>query len=318
MSDLNDDFHRKLLGELASASFKEQRARRRWGVFFKLLFFSYLIAITILYYQNMQQRSIFYTGDTAHAAIIKISGIINANNDNSAATINNLLREAFRNDNSKGIILEINSPGGSAVESHRIYNEIQRLRKKYPDKPLIAVAGDFCTSGGYFIAAAADSIYADPASVLGSIGVILSSFGFVDAMEKLGIERRVQTAGGSKSLLDPFLPQKEQDRATMKKILNDIHAVFKEAVKSGRGDRLSADERLFTGTLFSGSEGVEVGLIDGFNDIGGVARDIIGVDEVLYYNRQYDWLDTIIGKFGILFADNHILALPTASYLTHE
>ncbi|MCH9705424.1 MAG: S49 family peptidase [Proteobacteria bacterium] len=303
MPDNKDDiFNRELVQQLASSSLREQRARRRWSVFFKFLFFTYLITVTVFYYQADSSRD--RHDDGKHAAIIAINGTITAEGDNSSDNINSLLRNAFNNEHAEGIILAINSPGGSAVESNRIYNEIRRLRKKHPEKPLIAVAGDFCASGGYFIAAAADNIYADPASIIGSIGVIFSGFGFVGAMEKLGVERRVVTAGSNKNLLDPFLPQNADDEKIIDTLLQDVHALFKNAVIEGRGDRLTNDSRLFDGTLFSGQSSVELGLIDGFNDTGGVARDIIGVDNIIYY-QQRDWVSHFIGKFNKILAPTY-------------
>ena len=306
MSD--DAFHRKLVADLATATLREQRARRRWRTFFTFLFFAYLVAVTALFYRGDEGIGIGAMGGVGepYAAVIQISGTIEAGGMNASSRINGLLKDAFADKNSKGVILEINSPGGSAVESHRIYNEIRRLREKHPDKPIVAVAGDFCTSGGYFIAAAADDIYADPASLIGSIGVIFSSFGFTGTMEKLGVERRVQTAGGNKNLLDPFSPEEAEGIAAIEDILDDIHAVFLKAVKDGRGERLAADVRIFDGTIFSGSDSLELGLIDGFDDIGGVARDVMGVEKMLYY-RQQDWLDSILGKFGA-FASGGVLA----------
>lgn len=296
----DDEFNRKLVTELATASLREQRARRHWRAFFTLLFFAYLATVTVLFYQGKQGSSGGSINEP-YAAIIQISGTIEAGGDNSSSLINGLLKDAFADEHSKGVILEINSPGGSAVESNRIYNEILRLREKHPDKPIIAVAGDFCTSGGYFIAAATDDIYADPASLIGSIGVIFSGFGFTGVMEKLGIERRVQTAGGNKNLLDPFSPQNSEGREVIGEILEDIHALFLQAVKDGRGERLAQDARIFDGSIFSGSESMELGLIDGFSDIGGVARDVIGVEKVLYYKKR-DWYDSLLGRFGGLMS----------------
>lgn len=298
-----DDPNQKLVHDLATASLREQRARRRWSVFFRLLFFGYIIGVTVLYYAGPRSGgSVGLGGDAAHyAAAIQINGAITADGANSAAAVNSLLRSAFEDEYAKGIILEINSPGGSAVESNRIYNEIRRLREKHPGKKVIAVAGDFCASGGYFIAAAADEIYADPASIIGSIGVIFSGFGFVETLEKLGIERRVQTAGGSKNLLDPFQPQRAEDTAVITGILDDVHAVFKQAVRDGRGERLADDARIFSGTLFSGSDSIALGLADGFNDSGGVARDIIGVEDILYYGKQ-EWWDNVFNRFSELLA----------------
>jgi len=217
--------------------------------------------------------------------------VIGVGNDASSDIINDHLRRAFKSKAAAGIILDINSPGGSAVESHRIYKEIRRLRQQYPDKKVYAVIGDLCASGGYFIAAAADEIYGDEASMVGSIGVIFSSFGFVDAMDKLGVERRVQTAGDNKNLLDPFSPQTEAEAAVIDKILSNIHEVFIGAVKEGRGSRIHSRADIYSGAVFGGDDSVRLGLMDGFNDVGGVARDLIGVEDVVYYED-----DDVFGK----------------------
>ena len=292
----DSDFNQRVVEELSFAALKEQRARRRWSIFFKLILLLYLIIVTVLYLQDKTDSEI-PSGGNEHAAVIPIIGTIEAGGKNSAHLINALLRRAFENKNSKGVILEINSPGGSAVESHRIYQEIRRLRQKYPDKSVIAVAGDYCASGGYFIAAAADEIYADPASIIGSIGVIFSGFGFTGALDKLGVERRVQTAGGNKNLLDPFLPEREEDKQIIAAILTDIHLLFRQAVEEGRGERLAADARIFDGTLFSGGDSIALGLVDGFGDIGSVSRDIIEVERYLYY-REEDWLEELFEKLN--------------------
>lgn len=298
---------RKFLQELAGASLKEQRARRRWGVFFKLLFFAYLLVVTLLAVGGLDEfdgRGGGITPGGGHAALIDIQGPIFAGGDNSAENINAQLRRAFSNDSARGIILQINSPGGSAVESHRIYKEIRRLRNKYPDKKLYAVAGDFCASGGYFIAAAADKIYADEGSILGSIGVVFSSFGFVGTLEKLGVERRVITAGTNKNMLDPFSPERGEDVVALRRILLDVHKVFIDAVKAGRGAVLSDSPALFSGAVFGGAESLRLGLIDGFNDSGGVARDMLGVDEIVYYDPPKDVLGELLDSFLIHFRTN--------------
>ena len=277
---MDEKLEKKLITDLALASLKEQRSRRRWGIFFKLFFFAYVIFLTVIVLFDGDSS---LGGDARHVAVIPIHGVIGVGESVSSDVINGKLRRAFKSEATAGVILDINSPGGSAVESHRIYKEIRRLREKYPDKKLYAVVGDLCASGGYFIAAAADDIYGDEASVVGSIGVIFSSFGFVEAMEKLGIERRVQTAGKNKNLLDPFSPQTLESAVVMDGILSNIHDVFTNAVKQGRQSRISTNAEIYSGAVFGGNDSVRLGLIDGFNDVGGVARDIIGVEDVVYY-----------------------------------
>ena len=309
-NDISYSYEQRLIADLAKGALKEQRSRRRWGIFFKLLFFSYIIFITVLVIRT-DTPDTELNGDfdgKGHAAVVDIEGIIYANSDTSARHVNSQLRRAFRNQQAKGIILNINSPGGSAVESNRIYREIRRLREKYPEKKVYAVAGDFCASGGYFIAAAADAIYVDDASIVGSIGVIFASFGFVEAMEKLGIERRVITAGENKNKLDPFSPQGQTEVVELEDILADVHTVFTEAVKEGRGDALAdADASIFSGKIYSGTESIRLGLADDIGSVAQVARDIIGVENVVYYGQR-DFFQKFVENFRLLFGQGGVLA----------
>ena len=307
MTTENND--RQIVERLAEMSLREQRARRRWGVFFRLLLLGYVFSLTILFFIEPPEGVSVY--DQPHAAVVNISGIIAAGGDNDALQINEALKSAFENDAVKGIILRINSPGGSPVESNRIYRELQRLRALHMDKKVYAVAGDFCASGGYYIAAAADEIYVDENSLIGSIGVILSGFGFVDAMEKLGVERRVRTAGKSKNMLDPFLPADARDETHIDQILSQIHDNFVAAVRAGRGERLRGGEEIFSGAIFSGVRGIELGLADGIGDSDYVAREIIGVEEVAYYANEQDFLDSVIDRLGVKIA----AMLQTAPFL---
>lgn len=290
------DTDRQLVEKLAESSLREQRARRRWGVFFKLLFCVYLVMVTGLYYFGEGGEEFVY--GEPHAAVVDINGVIAAGGNNDSGRINDALRQAFGNDAAKGVVLRINSPGGSPVESNRIFREVRRLRKKYPNKKVYAVAGDFCASGGYYIAAGADEIYVDENSLLGSIGVVLAGFGFVGTMEKLGVERRVQTAGRSKNMLDPFLPSAPEDEAKISQILQAVHDNFIAAVRDGRGERLSARPDIFSGAIFAGEQSVELGLADGVGDTGYVVREIIGVEEVVYYNGEKDFWEIAIEQLG--------------------
>ena len=284
----------KLVERLAESSLREQRARRRWSVFFRLLFFGYVFAITAAYFFDSSGE---FAYEHPHAAAVDIVGVIAAGGDSDSSRINGALREAFENDAAKGVILRINSPGGSPVEANRIYRELLRLRGLHPDKKVYAVAGDLCASGGYYIAAGADEIYVDENSIIGSIGVILAGFGFVEAMEKIGVERRVQTAGESKNMLDPFSPSDPRDAERIGAILDSVHLNFIAAVREGRGERLSARAEVFSGAIFSGARGVELGLADGVGDAGYVAREIIGADEIVVYNGG-DLLDSVFDRLG--------------------
>ena len=292
----NSNWEQKTISDLAQASLREQRRSRRWGIFFKLLTFAYLGAI------------LFYIGDAdmseiemskKHTALVDLRGIIadagTANADDIAAA----LRKAFENKHSAGIILRINSPGGSPVQSGYIYDEIVRLREKYPDTPLYAVISDICASGGYYIASAADKIYADKASIVGSIGVRMDNFGFVDAMNKLGIERRTLTAGENKALLDPFLPEDEKVRAHMQGMLTEIHQQFIESVRNGRGERLKTDtEGLFSGLIWTGETAVEIGLVDALGSAGYVAREVIGEKTIIDYTVKDDIFERFADRLG--------------------
>ena len=287
---MEDHKAQQIVESLALSAVAEQRARRRWGIFFKLLFFAYVSALAAMVW--FAGEDIAPTGG-AHAAVVNLYGQIEAGGAASAEVVNHNLRRAFANENAKAVILRINSPGGSPVESGRIYKELRRLRALHPEKKTFAVIGDYGASGGYYAAAGAEDIYVDESSLLGSIGVIYSGFGFTGALEKLGIERRVYTAGGGKNMLDPFLPRSEEDVRRLQEILSSIRETFVAAVIEGRGDRLPKDthNEVFDGAIFDGKRGVELGLADGIGDAGYVARDIIGVNFLVQYDEgaEDDW-----------------------------
>lgn len=213
-------------------------------------------------------------------------GIIADQQEASADNLITSLRKAFEDDNTRGVILRINSPGGSPVQSGYVYDEIKRLRALNPDKKLYAVITDLGASGAYYIAAAADEIYADKASLVGSIGVTAAGFGFVDTLEKLGVERRTYTAGEHKAFLDPFQPEKPEERAFWQDVLQTTHQQFIAQVKAGRGDRLKDDPDMFSGLVWSGEQAVDLGLVDGLSSTSAVARDIIGVEEVVDFTHR--------------------------------
>ena len=303
---------RRLLEELATEALRERRARRRWGIFFRALFFAYLIAVTALAFQHGEPGEDAPRGE--HTAVVDIEGVILAGNGVDSESVNRVLRRAFDNEDAKGVILRVNSPGGSAVESNRIFKEIMRLKKK-SGKKVVAVAGDNCASGGYFIAAAADEIYVDEASIVGSIGVIYGGFGFSDAMEKLGVERRVVTAGADKNMLDPFSPLRGKDTRRLGEILDDVHRVFIAAVKKGRGERLSGagNEDIFSGGIYGGEESVRLGLADGLGDAQYVAREVIGAEDMLLYRNDKPWAEELLDQFSASFAGALAGVLRTAS-----
>lgn len=295
---LNENVDRKLVERLAESSLREQRARRRWGVFFRLLVLGYIFAATALFFLDAPKFD--GIAGASHTAVVEINGAITAGGPNDSMRVGGVLRDIFENDSAKGVILRINSPGGSPVESNRIYRELRRLREKYPDKKVYAVAGDYCASGGYYIAAGADGIYVDENSIIGSIGAIFSGFGFTGAMEKLGVERRVRSAGWAKNFLDPFSPYNPEDGRRIGVILDSVHKNFTEAVREGRGERLSSDSEIFSGAVFSGVRGVELGLADGVGDANYVAREIIGEENIVYYETsRRDLLDAALDRFAI-------------------
>ena len=290
-----EEQNRKLVHRLAESAVREQRASRRWGVFFRMLFFGYIFVMSVVLLLDTPEG---VTYAEPHAAVVEINGVIAAGGENDSRNINSALRAAYENESVMGVILKINSPGGSPVESNRIYRELRRLREKYPDKKTYAVAGDYCASGGYYAAAGADEIYVDENSIVGSIGVIFAGFGFVGALEKLGVERRIYTSGESKNSLDPFLPALSEDERKLKQILSDVHDNFITAVKEGRGERLSEQQGLFSGAVYSGRDSVMLGLADGLGDAGYVAREIIGVEEIVFYGGERDILDHVIDRIG--------------------
>lgn len=300
MSDNNAPWEREIVTQLAESSLKEQRRARRWGIFFKILTFAYIGTAVYMFGDadisdmNLNQK---------HTALVELDGVIADNEKASADNVVSALREAFENKNSAGVIMRINSPGGSPVQSGYIYDEIRRLRKKYPDTPLYAVVTDICASGGYYIAAAADKIYADKASIVGSIGVRMDNFGFVGAMEKLGVERRTLTAGENKALLDPFLPENEKAKQHMKTMLSEIHQQFINSVKEGRGDRLHTDvEGLFSGLIWTGEAAVDIGLVDELASSSYVAREVIGEETIVNYTVTEDILERFAERFGTTVA----------------
>lgn len=287
-------WERDLVHRLAFAALKEQRRTRRWGIFFKLLIFVYLFIVLALFEFNGPVD--IQLGE--HTALVKLDGVIAPDADASADNITSALQDAFEADDAKAVILRINSPGGSPVQAGYINDEIRRLRKEYPDKPLYAVVADVCASGGYFVAVAADKIYVDKASIIGSIGVRMDSFGFVKAIDKLGIERRLLTAGEHKGFLDPFLPTRKDDVEHVKGLLNNIHQQFIDRVKAGRGDRLKDSPELFSGMIWTGEQGVELGLADDFGSSDYVAREVVGAEKLVDYSPQPGFLDQLSKEFG--------------------
>ncbi|MCV6637971.1 S49 family peptidase [Candidatus Albibeggiatoa sp. nov. NOAA] len=306
----SEQWERDLLSRLAFASLNEQRRARKWSTFFKLLLVGYIIVLTVLVaYPDISkvfsgEQSELFAEEAGHTALVELSGIISSDMEANADNIIRGLRKAFKHENTKGVILRINSPGGSPVQSGYINDEIMRLREEYPEMPFYVVITDICASGGYYIAAAGQEIYADKASVVGSIGVIMTGgFGFVNAIEKLGIERRVYAAGDNKAFLDPFSPEKEADVQHITNLLSNVHQQFIDVVKAGRGDRLNGeDEKLFSGLVWTGEQAVELGLIDGLGNTSYVAREKIGAEDIRDFTPRPDYLDRFTEQLGVSIA----------------
>jgi len=290
----DNNWEKEVLTSIATEGLKEQKRTRRWGIFFKVLAFVYLFTLLAMLNPNMQG------GDAGgkHTALVELKGVIAPGAEASADNVVTGLRAAFKDPDTAGVILRINSPGGSPVQSGYIYDEILRLREKYPDMPMYAVISDICASGGYYVAAAADKIYADQASIVGSIGVRMDNFGFVDAMEKLGVERRTLTAGKSKALLDPFAPQDKIVVSHLQSLLKSVHNQFINAVKQGRGDRLKEVDGMFEGLIWTGDQSVEIGLVDELGSSSYVAREVIGEENIVNFSVQPDFLERFTKKIG--------------------
>ena len=297
---VDDSWYRDVINRLAFAALEEQRRARRWNILFKGLLALYLLALLILYLPADWAELV--EGGAKHTALVELSGPISDTAEASADTVIEGLRDAFDSENTKGVILRANSPGGSPVQSSYIYHEIKRLRKLHPDIPLYAVVTDICASGCYYVVSAADEIYVDNASIVGSIGVRMDSFGFVAGMEKLGIERRLYTAGENKGFLDPFLPSKETDIEHVKVLLGSIHEQFKNDVRDGRGERLKENPQLFSGLVWTGAESVDMGLTDHIGSAGQVAREVIGAEDIVDYTQEPDLLKRITDRIGVAMA----------------
>lgn len=293
-------WEKEVLEKLAFAAVAEQRKARRWGIFFKLLTFTYLVAI-LLIATYPRLKSEIGGGENKHTAVIDIQGVIAENEAANAESIIEGLRNAIKDKKTQGVILNINSPGGSPVQAAYIYDEIRRLKQKHPDMPIYSVVSDICASGGYYIAAASDKIYVNQASIIGSIGVIMNGFGFVDVLDKLGVERRLLTAGAHKAMLDPFSPVKETEAQHMQSLLDQVHQQFITAVRDGRGERLKESEDMFSGLVWTGLEGVKLGLADDFGNVDSVAKEVIGAKETVNFTPRERMLDRLVGRFATSF-----------------
>jgi protease-4 len=302
MTENDGQWERELVTKLASAALKEQRRARLWGIFFKLLTFAYITFILMMAVDWKGRAEL--AGGKKHTAMVELSGLIAPGSDASAEKITAALQAAFKDKNTQGVIIRINSPGGSPVQSQTIYDEMRRLRKKYPDIPLYAVVEDICASGGYFVAAGADRIYVSKSSVVGSIGVLMNGFGFSGLMEKLGVDRRLITAGENKGMLDPFSPVNDKDVEHARLLVKDIHQQFISVVREGRGKRLKETPDMFSGLIWTGQMSIELGLADGLGSLESVARDVVKAEDIVDYSQKENFAEKVARRFGASVASS--------------
>jgi len=289
-----------VIEKLVFAALREQTRARRWRVFFMLFFVAYLTFVTLALLLDRDDG--YGLGGEAdggrHTALVKLSGIIADGDDAGAENIIRGLKAAFDSENTVGVVLEINSPGGSPVQAAYIFDEIMRLKKLHEDKPVYAVVSDIAASGGYFVAAAADRIYVNKSSLVGSIGVRMDNFGFVDLMKKIGVERRLLTAGKNKAMLDPFLPEQQDQKAHLQAMLDQVHQHFIAAVELGRGERLAQDKDLFTGLIWTGEQAISLGLVDDYGNTRSVAREL-KAEHVVDFTPKTDLMQRIADRIGV-------------------
>ncbi|WP_299659314.1 S49 family peptidase [uncultured Psychromonas sp.] len=303
----------KWLSGFMKETFKEQKRTRRWGIFFKLLTFTYLF-VALFLFMNTGVLDKEKKNQQPHTAMVVVNGVIAADEEANANNIASALRAAFKNEQSKAVMLVINSPGGSPVQSGYVNDEIKRLRGIYPDKKLYAVIAELGASGGYYMAVAADQIYADKSSLVGSIGVTASSFGFVDLMEKVGVERRHYTSGEHKAFLDPFSPAKAEEAEFWQGVLDSTHQQFIKVVEEGRGDRLVKDNKdLYSGLIWNGEQALALGLIDGLGSPGYVAREVIKAEEIVDYSFKESKLESFTKSLGLSIGEGLGELLSTSS-----
>ena len=314
MAEEERSWERETIEKLAFAALKEQRRSRRWGIFFKLLTFAYITLFVILALDWRGEADVLKGGK--HTALVDLVGVIEPKGNASADRVTSALQGAFKDKNTQGVILRINSPGGSPVQSGIIYDEIRRLRTIYPNVPVYVVVEDLCASGGYYIAAAADRIYVDKASIIGSIGVLMEGWGFTGTMEKLGVERRLLAAGENKAFLDPFSPANPKQQEYAQNLINEVHQQFINVVKKGRGKRLKENPEIFSGLMWTGAKSIELGLADAYGNVDYVAREVIKAEDIVDYTQKENIAERFAKRFGAAMASAFAkLALPDNLYL---
>ena len=302
-----------IVQRLAFAAINEQRRSRRWRIFFLILTFLYLSPFLMLTLE-LNDFDLFDSDKKAsdkHTALVRMTGIIADGEQASADNMIKSLQSAYKDDETAAVVLEINSPGGSPVQSADIFDEILRLREKHTDIPLYVVVSDIAASGGYYVAAAADKIFVNKSSLVGSIDVRMDSFGLVDLIDKMGIERRLMTAGEHKGLLDPFLPENDVQKQHLQNMLNQVHEHFIASVKQGRGDRLQTNPDIFSGLIWSGEEAKRLGLVDDFGSTEYVAREVVKEEDIVDFTIKEQLLDRLaqrIGTAAATFFNNQLTA----------
>jgi len=307
MSEQVENWERQTLEKVALAAVTEQRRARKWSIFFKLAGLLYLFLVLFLALGLMDRGDL--PTAKAHTALVNLEGVIAPGSEASAERIIEGLQSAFESKHAKGVILRINSPGGSPVQAGQINDEIKRLRAKNPKTPLYVVVDDICASGGYYVAVAADKIYVDKASLVGSIGVLMDGFGFTGTMEKLGVERRLLTAGENKGFLDPFSPIDPVQKEHAQAMLGEIHQQFISVVKTGRGPRLKEAEGMFSGLIWTGTRSIELGLADAYGSTESVARDVIKAEDIVDYTPRQSFADRFAKRFGAASAEAFVSSM---------
>ncbi|MSQ64884.1 MAG: S49 family peptidase [Limnohabitans sp.] len=299
-------WERETLERLVMAQLNEQRAARRWRIGFRL--FWTLLFLGVLWYSFHHGKNSANTSTTTpHTALIEIKGEIDADANANAEWIIDSMRQAFEDDGAQAVVLLINSPGGSPVQAGMINDEIKRLKALHP-KPVYVVVQETCASAAYYIAANADKIFVDKASIVGSIGVLMDGFGFTGLMDKLGVERRLMTAGENKGFLDPFSTLTKPQKAHAQRLLDQIHQQFISVVREGRGERLKETPETFSGLFWSGQQAVELGLADDYGTLYSVARDVVKAEDIVDYTRQDNVAERLVKRFGAAMGEAMVKA----------
>jgi len=292
------NWERAVLEKVALKAIDEQRRDRHWRILFRVLWLAFLFllfAAAMGWIGRIDEKPHF---SGKHTALVELKGVIASEGKASSDRILSALNAAFKDRNTVAVVIRINSPGGSPVQAGTINDEMRRLRAKYPDIPLYAVVSDIAASGGYYVALAADRIYVDKASIVGSIGVIMDGFGFTGAMEKLGVDRRTLTAGENKAFLDPFAPVNPEQQAIARKMLEEIHQQFIKVVRTGRGDRLKESPEMFSGLVWSGERSLELGLADSLGSLDYVAREVVKAEHVVDFTPEENYLEAFSRRLG--------------------